>query len=295
MLREQLGLAPAEQPLFDEAVIAAGGLPEGVSTKPKVTLDPRHPHRRSGGRGADPAAARSPRSTSPARSTTSTPSSSTTCGCRSGARGRSCASSSHVHDRQARTKLRDELKWAQQLTGPVRDLDVQLLEWNELAALLPAGRGPELEPLRALLARRRSGELAEAAARAAQQALRRRARALAEPARGRGAPERRAADRGGGRRADPQGLPAHGQRRQRDRRRQPGRGPARPAQAREGAALPARAVRQPVPEGRGQADDLDAQGPPGGARPLPGPRGADRDAARDPRRARRASRAARRR
>ena len=35
VLRE---LEPAEQPLFDQAVIAAGGLPEGVSAKPRVTL-----------------------------------------------------------------------------------------------------------------------------------------------------------------------------------------------------------------------------------------------------------------
>ena len=33
---------PAEQPLFDEAVIAAGGLPEGVSTKPRVDARARH-------------------------------------------------------------------------------------------------------------------------------------------------------------------------------------------------------------------------------------------------------------
>src|SRR5829696_4086400 len=38
VLRVLRELEPAEQPLFDEAVIAAGGLPEGVSTKPKVTL-----------------------------------------------------------------------------------------------------------------------------------------------------------------------------------------------------------------------------------------------------------------
>ena len=76
--------------------------------------------------------------------------------------------------------------------------------------------------------------------------------------------------------ADPQGLPAHGPRRGPDRRRQPARGAARAAQARQGAALPARAVRQPVPDGRRQADGLDAQGPAGGARALPGPRGADR-------------------
>ena len=39
-LRDVLGLEPAEQPLFDEAVLAAGGRPEGISTKPRVPLAP---------------------------------------------------------------------------------------------------------------------------------------------------------------------------------------------------------------------------------------------------------------
>jgi CHAD domain-containing protein len=55
--------------------------------------------------------------------------------------------------------LRDELKWAQALTGPVRDLDVQLLEWHELVGPLPADRAAELAPLHAMLARRRAREL----------------------------------------------------------------------------------------------------------------------------------------
>ena len=38
VLRDQLGLEPAERPLFDEAVLAAGGRPTGISTKPRVTL-----------------------------------------------------------------------------------------------------------------------------------------------------------------------------------------------------------------------------------------------------------------
>ena len=76
-------------------------------------------------------------------------------------RARSCASSRSVYDPDERQRLRDELKWAQALTGPVRDLDVQLLEWNDLIAHLPPGRAPELEPLRALLARRRARELAK--------------------------------------------------------------------------------------------------------------------------------------
>ncbi len=160
VLREQLGLAPAEQPLFDEAVIAAGGLPEGVSTKPKVTLT-------RGTRTDEAATEVLTRLLGIAE--VNVPGTLDDLDTEflhdlrvSIRRARSVLRElGHVHDRQARTKLRDELKWAQQLTGPVRDLDVQLLEWNELAALLPAGRGPELEPLRALLARRRTAELAK--------------------------------------------------------------------------------------------------------------------------------------
>ena len=40
VLRDLLGLPPAEQPLFDEAVLAAGGRPEGISTSRSVTLAP---------------------------------------------------------------------------------------------------------------------------------------------------------------------------------------------------------------------------------------------------------------
>ena len=52
-----------------------------------------------------------------------------------------------VHAAEPRAHLREELRWAQNLTGPVRDLDVQLLEWDELTGLVHAGGGAE--PLRA--------------------------------------------------------------------------------------------------------------------------------------------------
>ena len=152
-----------------------------------------------------------------------------------------------VHD-PAAAELRDELKWAQPLTGPMRDLDVQLLEWGDLVALLPEDRaGRARAAARAARAPPRA-RAARSSARPAQRALRRRARRLAHAAGGTRRAGRRPPDRGGRRRADPQRLPPHGARRQRDRRRQPGRGAARPAQARQGAALPARALRPRVPQ-----------------------------------------------
>ena len=49
-LEGRLGLAPAQQPLHDEAVAAAGGRPGGVRTKLELTLDPRRARRPRGRR-----------------------------------------------------------------------------------------------------------------------------------------------------------------------------------------------------------------------------------------------------
>jgi CHAD domain-containing protein len=62
---------------------------------------------------------------------------------------------------------RDALKWIQGITGPTRDLDVQLLDWDELLSGLPAGRQADLDPVRALLRRHRA-----AAARSLRRKLR---------------------------------------------------------------------------------------------------------------------------
>ncbi len=158
VLRVLREFEPAEQPLFDEAVIAAGGLPEGISTKPRVTLAP-------GTRTDDAAAEVLTRLLEIAE--VNVPGTLADLDTEflhdlrvSIRRARSVLRElKRVHDPAARSKLRDELKWAQQLTGPVRDLDVQLLEWHDLVGLLPSARASELEPLRALLARRRAREL----------------------------------------------------------------------------------------------------------------------------------------
>ncbi|HEX6421421.1 MAG TPA: CHAD domain-containing protein [Acidimicrobiales bacterium] len=51
---------------------------------------------------------------------------------------------------------RDALAWVQAVTGPTRDLDVQLLDWAHLVAGVPAARRPALAPVRALLERHRA-------------------------------------------------------------------------------------------------------------------------------------------
>jgi CHAD domain-containing protein len=55
-------------------------------------------------------------------------------------------------------QFRSEFRWLQAVTGPSRDLDVYVLDFDYFRATLPAERGPELEPLRALLVRQRSKE-----------------------------------------------------------------------------------------------------------------------------------------
>jgi CHAD domain-containing protein len=159
VLRDELGLEPAERTLYDDAVLAAGGRPDGVPTK----LRPRLPR----GMRTDAAAALvlhelaevaeinlpgaledlDPEFLHDVRVSIR--------------RARSVLRElKQVHEPEARAHLRQELKWAQALTGPVRDLDVQLLEWPELATHVGEVRAAELEPLRALLERRRERERA---------------------------------------------------------------------------------------------------------------------------------------
>jgi CHAD domain-containing protein len=51
---------------------------------------------------------------------------------------------------------RDALRWVQAVTGPTRDLDVQLLDWDHLVSAIPVERHAALAPVRALLVRHRA-------------------------------------------------------------------------------------------------------------------------------------------
>jgi CHAD domain-containing protein len=51
---------------------------------------------------------------------------------------------------------RDALKWIQAITGPTRDLDVQLLDWDDLAGRVAADRRPALAPVHELVVRHRT-------------------------------------------------------------------------------------------------------------------------------------------
>ena len=161
-LERDLGLTSAGELLHDEAVAVAGGAPGGTSSKLGLTLAPRQR--------ADAAAVTAlerllevievnlPGTVAD-------------------------VDSEFLHDlrvavrrtrsvqRQVRQAFppgplehfRAEFRWLQQATGPARDLDVYVLEFDRFRAALPAAVAPDLEPLRGLLERRRLAEQRRAA------------------------------------------------------------------------------------------------------------------------------------
>jgi CHAD domain-containing protein len=154
----ELGFKPADQPLLDEAVRAAGGVPGGLPTKPGVPLTP---DQRS-----DAAAAivlRGMLEVIEANLDGTV----------------ADIDSEFLHDlrvsvRRSRSVQRElkrafppdelahyraEFRWLQQATGDVRDLDVHVLEFDDMRALV-GGRGSkfmrdDLDPLLRVLRARR--------------------------------------------------------------------------------------------------------------------------------------------
>ncbi|MBA3328556.1 MAG: CHAD domain-containing protein [Solirubrobacterales bacterium] len=63
-----------------------------------------------------------------------------------------------VFEPRALRRFRDRFRDLQQLTGPTRDLDVHLLDFEELASVIPADVAPDLQPVRTLLEQRRAAE-----------------------------------------------------------------------------------------------------------------------------------------
>ena len=155
-----LGLQPCDRRLAAEAVLAAGGRPEGVSSKPRVPLTPGEP--------AGLAAARICRRLAGVIADNLPGTLADT-------------DTEFLHDLRVavrRTRavqrelrgvfasdlphFREEFRWLQAVTGPTRDLDVYLLDL------------PDIGPLHDLLARRRAAEQRRMA-RALQSARARRA------------------------------------------------------------------------------------------------------------------------
>jgi CHAD domain-containing protein len=153
-LVDELGFKPADQPLIDEAVRAAGGVPGGLPTKVGLPLTP---DRRS-----DAAAAVVLRGMLEV--------------IEANLDGTIAdLDSEFLHDlrvsvRRSRSVQRElktvfppddlahyraEFRWLQQITGDVRDLDVHVLEFDEMRALVPESMRGDLEPLLRVLRARR--------------------------------------------------------------------------------------------------------------------------------------------
>ena len=159
VLRDRLGLEPVERDVYDEAVTAVGGRLDALPSKPRVEL--------ARGTRADTAAAEvltrlAGIAEANLPGTIADLDTEFLHDLRvSVRRARSVLRElKGVHDPDERAHLRAQLKWVQSLTGPVRDIDVQLLKWDELVAPLASERPADLEALRGLLERRRTRELA---------------------------------------------------------------------------------------------------------------------------------------
>jgi CHAD domain-containing protein len=154
-LRDGLGLAPADVPLYDAAVTAAGGRPEGWPSKFIVDLERGTRSDVAAGLVLMPLAGIAAANVQGVLDDLDTE---FLHDLRvSVRRARSVLRElKGVHPPARRARLRTQLKWVQTVTGPLRDLDVQLLEWDQVAG----ERGEELTALRGLLEQRRAAELA---------------------------------------------------------------------------------------------------------------------------------------
>jgi CHAD domain-containing protein len=155
-LEHELGFKPADQPLVDEAVRAGGGVPGGISSKIAVRL--------SFDQRADAAAAAVLRRLLEVVQDN-----------REGAIAdvdaeflhdfRVAVRRSRTVQRQLKgifapaelTRFRGEFRWLQQVTGDARDLDVYVLEFDALRAIVPEAMRADLDPLLGVLERRRLG------------------------------------------------------------------------------------------------------------------------------------------
>ncbi len=153
-LEQQLGYRPASEALVDEAVIAAGGSPTGMSAKIEVPL--------SNDERADRAAAAILRRLLDV--------------IEANVEGTIAdIDTEFLHDfrvsiRRSRSvqrelkqvfpaaplaRFRADFRWLQQVTGDSRDLDVYVLEFDHYRAIVPEDMRPDLQPLLGVLRSRR--------------------------------------------------------------------------------------------------------------------------------------------
>ena len=153
-IERDLGFKPADQPIVDEAVRAAGGVPGGIASKIHVPL--------AGDQRADAAVcAVLGRLLEVIRANLEGTIADTDSEFlhdfrvsvrRSRAVQRECRG---VFAPEELAGFRAEFKWLQQATGDARDLDVYVLEFDALRAFVPESMRADLEPLLAVLRGRR--------------------------------------------------------------------------------------------------------------------------------------------
>jgi CHAD domain-containing protein len=145
-LEDDLGFSPADEPLVDEAVRAAGGVPGGISSKPDLALAYADP--------ADRATAVVLRALlrvieANYEGTIDDIDSEFLHDLRVAVR-RSRAVQRElrgVFPPEQLAHFRAEFRWLQQATGDARDLDVYVLEFDRYRALVPADMRADLEPV----------------------------------------------------------------------------------------------------------------------------------------------------
>ncbi|HTX11040.1 MAG TPA: CHAD domain-containing protein [Solirubrobacteraceae bacterium] len=154
-LEQQLGFKPADEPLVDEAVRVAGGVPGGFPAKVDVPLRPEQR--------ADIAAAAVLRALlevieANLEGTIEDLDTEFLHDLRVSVR-RSRAVQRElkgVFGPAALARFRAEFRWLQQITGDARDLDVHVLEFESMRGLVPAAMQGDLDPLLDVLRARRA-------------------------------------------------------------------------------------------------------------------------------------------
>ncbi len=154
-LSSPLGLAGANQPLPDEAILAGGERPEGVSTKVAVPLDPDEP--------SGLAVSRVLRALlevidANLPGTLADTDSEFLHDYRVSIRRTRAVQRQfkHVFDPDELRVARDEFKWLQRSTGDARDLDVYVLGFDAMRDLVGEEIRSDLDPLLTVLRRRRT-------------------------------------------------------------------------------------------------------------------------------------------
>jgi CHAD domain-containing protein len=157
VLEDELGLAPVGEPLEDEAITRSGGSPTGVSSSVEVELAPDLPAERA-------AVALSLRLLDVIQS--NLPGTIADLDIEFLHDLRVAVRRTRALQRELKkvfppgqlAKFRAEFKWVQRVTGPSRDLDVYLLEFDQFAEELPEPQRSHLTLLRTLLRERRASE-----------------------------------------------------------------------------------------------------------------------------------------